>query len=74
MSFFTDNVPSMFGSPEKYDLYVWTWNMSNVWRSNVRVPYLSKTCRKTHLAVSLIHKISAAVFAALVAEYSEPLC
>ena len=40
---FADNVPSVSGPFEKYDLLVRTWNLSDVWRPNVGMPYLSES-------------------------------
>ena len=42
--FVSDNVPSMFGSTEEYDISVWPWNLSDVWRPNVGMPDMQKNC------------------------------
>lgn len=45
---FSDNVSSLLGSTEKHDFPLWSWVMSNVWRSDVRVPNLQESCREAN--------------------------
>ena len=49
--FVSDNVSSMFGSTEEYDISMWPWNLSDVWRPNVGMPDMQKNCRTKDLTI-----------------------
>ena len=38
--YFLDLLSCLYGSPEEYDFPVWTWNLSDVWRSHEGVSHL----------------------------------
>lgn len=57
LSFFlTDYVSSLPRSFKKYDIFMWSRNMSNVWRSDVRMSNMSKSCRQTNFTLLNVKK------------------
>ena len=40
--YFVDLLSCLYGSPEEYDFPVWTWNLSDVWRSHEGVSHMPK--------------------------------
>lgn len=44
----TDNVSCMLGPFEEYDIPLWSWHLSDVWRSDVRMSNLSQSSRETN--------------------------
>lgn len=57
LSFFlTDYVSSLPRSFKKYDIFMRSRNMSNVWRSDVRMSNMSKSCRQTNFTLLNVKK------------------
>ena len=58
---FPDKLSCMYGSFKEYDIFVWSWNLSDVWRQDDGMSNLSEVCREknltvlTHLHFKLFH-------------------
>jgi hypothetical protein len=51
MTLFSDQLSCVYGPTEEHDFPLWTRHLSDVWRSNGRVPNLQETGGKTHPSV-----------------------